>query len=64
MKTKEKVHERVYISKKNGNVYPLTSEGNAIDIDNPIPVFELKKYKHVGSNNSFDIYDLRITKYR
>jgi hypothetical protein len=61
---KEKLHDRVYISKKNRNAYPLTEDGSAIDIDNPLTVIQMKKYKLVGSNNQFDIYDLRITKYK
>lgn len=64
MTTKEKLHGRLYLHKKSGNVYPLTSDGSAIDTDNPIDVFESRKYKLIGSNNLFDIYDLRITKYK
>jgi hypothetical protein len=63
MKTKEKLHDRVYIHKKTGNVYPLTEDGSAID-DNPLLVFERSKYKLVVSNNIYDIYDLRVTRYK
>jgi hypothetical protein len=61
---KEKLHDRVYINKKTGNAYPLTEDGSAIDHDNPIRTFETKKYKLAGSNNVFDIYELRVTQYK
>lgn len=64
MKTKEKLSFRIYVAKhprvgSKGGVYPLTEDGSAIDLDNEMSGFDLPKYKFIGENNQFNIYELK-----
>lgn len=59
MKTETKLSYRVYVSKKNGQIYPLTDDESAIDLENPLPGLDMPKYKRTGENNHFEVYELK-----
>ena len=50
---------RVYVSKKNGNVYALSQDETTIEINKPLTGLSLLLYNYVGENNVFKIYDLK-----
>jgi hypothetical protein len=61
----KKFEERLYVRKaKDGSLtgimYPLTTDGNAIDTDRPMEVpLQMHMYKCIGENNVFEIYELK-----
>jgi hypothetical protein len=59
METTTKLSPSVYVSKKTGEIFPLTPEETEIDIKNPQALAILRNYKWTGENNAFNVYELR-----
>lgn len=53
----------VYLSKKTARIFTLTESGAGIDLANPLSGIDLNKYRRIGDNNSFIIFELK-KKYR
>lgn len=56
--TAQKLSSRVYVSKKTGDIYPLTHDESEIDLKNPQALAILRNYKWTGENNAFNVYEL------
>jgi hypothetical protein len=50
--------ETIYVSKKMEETFPISLDGDTIMLNRPIKV-DMRNYKNCGSNNVFDVYNLK-----